>query len=534
MGRNPGRLRTKIALTAMHIFSHKTLRKALLIAAAISAPHVLPHGDADDAFASYQAEIAGNFSTSDFAPYFIGSMNGGRIFQKDNLLLDAKIQRPLSQATRFSWGFGAEVLAGYSNSTTYQKYDAATESWTGNRQHPPYAWMQQLYAEVKYRSVFLSVGMKERGSCLYNNQLGSGDFIESPNARPVPQVRIGFIDFQNIPFTNGWVQIQGEIAYGKYLDNSFLKNHYNYYNYHITLGPLYNYKRCYFRTKPAMPLSVSVGMQTGGAFGGERYEYSKGKLVAKRKFSSSIASFFKMWLPIGENGEDYYVGSTVGSWDLKARYRLRNDDEIYAYIQWPWEDGSGIGRFNKFDGIWGLEYKAARTGWITGAVVEYVDFRDQSGPINWEPDDTPGTEINTVVSGGDNYYNNFYYNSYAYYGLSMGTPVLPSPIYNLDGYPGFLCNRLNGFHLGVTGCLSPTVDYRLLAGYQRGLGRYQMPYFKPRTDFSMMLEAKWDASALLQGLKAKAQLAFDCGKLRGNNFGMLFSVSYSGLIGKKH
>lgn len=504
-----------------------------ILAALAPAAHIAAAQASEVSFAEYEAEAIGNFSTSDFAPYFIGSMNGGRVFQKDNFLLDAKIARPISLDRRFSWGFGAEALAGYGNSTTYQKYDAASASWIGNAQHPPRAWVQQLYAEVKYRGVFLTVGMKERGSALYNNLLGSGDFIESSNARPVPQARAGFIDFQNIPFTNGWVQIQGEIAYGKYLDNNYLKDHYNYYNNHITLGTLYNYKRCYFRTKPSMPFSVSVGMQTGGAFGGERYDYSKGKLTGTRKFSSSIKSFIKMWLPIGENGEDYYVGSTVGSWDLKARYRLRNADEIYAYIQWPWEDGSGIGRFNKFDGIWGLEYKAARSGWITGAVVEYIDFRDQSGSINWEPDDTPGTQITTVVSGCDNYYNNGYYNSYAYFGLSMGTPVLPAPIYNLDGYPAYLCNRLNGMHLGVMGDLSPTVGYRLLAGYQRGLGRYQMPYYRPRTDFSMMLEAKWDASALLQGLKAKAQLAFDAGKLRGNNFGMLFSVSYTGFIGKR-
>ena len=64
--------------------------------------------------------------------------------------------------------------------------------------------------------------MKERGSALLNDILTSGDVVESGNARPVPQLRAGFVDFQNVPLTDGWLQIQGELGYGKFADGGWM------------------------------------------------------------------------------------------------------------------------------------------------------------------------------------------------------------------------------------------------------------------------------------------------------------------------
>ena len=35
----------------------------------------------------------------------------------------------------------------------------------------------------------------------------------------IPGVEAGFLGFQNIPFTNGWVQIGGAISYGRFTDD---------------------------------------------------------------------------------------------------------------------------------------------------------------------------------------------------------------------------------------------------------------------------------------------------------------------------
>ena len=477
----------------------------------------------------YEVQAYGNGSTGDFAPTMLGSLNNGRYGQRGAALLEVGAMKRINKARRFSWGFGAHFIAGYSSSVSYVRWDAAAKQWGESSWRPAAARVQQLYGEVKYRGVFLTVGMKQRGSALLNTRLSSGDLVESGNARPIPEARIGFIDFQDIPFTNGWVQIQGEISYGKMMDKGFLDAQFNRYYYHINKGSLYTYKRCYFRTKPSERFSGTIGMQVGGMFGGTTAFYRDGAHVRTETYSRGIKSFFKMFLPMGENGEDYYTGSTLGSWDLHLRYSLNNNDQIIAYVQKPWEDGSGIGLRTRADGVWGLEYKRLRGGYINGIVVEYVDFRDQGGPIHWAPGDTPGTAIKDESTGRDDYYNNATYNSYVNYGHAIGTPFMISPIYNRDGFPGFACNRVNGFHLGVSGDAGK-FDYRVLFSYRRGMGRYDYPYPKVRQGVAFMAEAGWNARAILPGLRARVQVGFDAGHLCGNNFGTSLAVNYTGKI----
>ncbi len=480
-----------------------------------------------DTTVAFSVSATGVASTGDFAPYMIGSLNHGKTSSKDAALLEAKAVKPINLNKRFSFGFGADLLSGYSSKNDYERYDAGSYSWISNRQGPPAVRLQQLYGEVKYRGVFLTAGLKEHSSALLDNRLSSGDFIESGNSRPIPEVRIGFIDFQNVPFTKGWLQIQGELSYGVMPDDKYMTEHFNYYSYHINTDALYSYKRCYFRTMPAQPLSVTVGMQIGSFFDGKTSYYRQGQLIKQEKYSKFIKSFFKMLLPTEGNGNDYYEGSSLGSWDLKARCRLHSGAEISAYFQWPFEDGSGIGKLNGFDGIWGIEIRLPGKRLLRAVVAEYIDFRNQSGPIHWAPGDRPGTSISSEATGFDNYYNNATYNSYANYGMSIGTPFIMSPIYNPDGFPGFACTRTCGFHLGAEGSLSSSLDWRMLVSFQHGLGGYDVPYYPARDNTSAMAELDWNVGRLLPGLRIGGKVAFDAGKLRGNNFGVMAGISYN-------
>jgi hypothetical protein len=242
-----------------------------------------------------------------------------------------------------------------------------------------------------------------------------------------------------------------------------------------------------------------------------------------------------MFIPkTGEEG--FVLGNHLGSWDLMARYRMKNDDELKAYFQWPWEDGSGIGKLNGFDGLWGIEYRSSRRGFVNGVVLEYLDFTNQSGPLHWDPEDNPGTTITEEnhTDGGDNYYNNMNYNGYAHYGMSIGSPFLASPLYNRDGYLAYIDNRVRGFHVGLMGTISKWVDYRIMGSYRKGWGTGLLPRTTPVDDTSMMVEALYRVPSV-QGLNIKAQVAFDKGSMYGDTFGALLSVSYNGIfnLGKK-
>ncbi len=475
---------------------------------------------------TWKAEATANAGSGRFAPYYISTNTHGAVNTADGAYARASIISGLDLGERFSWGFGADFIAGGGKGTTYERYDSEAGQWRPNRISAPNAWVQQLYAEAKYRGVFITAGMKEHGSALLCQSLSSGDITYSGNTRPMPGIRIGFVDFQDVPFTRGWLQIEGVVEYAKMLDADWAEDHFNFHSGHYTWGQWYTYKRCYFRTMPSQPLSVTFGMQAAGQFCGYT-QYYRGGIKSELISHPVTASYFlKMLIP--RYGEDYVPGSHNGSWDIKATYRLRSGHEIMAYYQSPWEDGSGVGKLNGFDGLWGLEYRNPDTqAPITGAVVEYIDFTNQSGPIHWSPGDIPGTDITSNATGYDNYYNNNITNGYAYYGRGIGSPMIISPFYNLRGQNNFICTRTRGVHIGAEGRVSRAVSWRAMFSWRKGWGNYSQPFLSPRSDTSAMAECRWQPASM-PALAVKGQIAFDSGSLYGDNFGALVSVSYTG------
>lgn len=502
--------------------------KSLIISALLALS-----AQADDFTMHYSASIEANGGPNEFAPYYIGSLRNGTVTSARGATLDIAAWRPLDKTKRFSYSFGVEALGQYANDVDYRRFDAKNATWHTNSESTPRVWLQQLWGEVKYRGVFLWVGMRDFQPALVNSRLSSGDLIESGNARNIPGARAGFIDFQNIPFTNGWVQIQGEIGYGKATDNGWQKSHYNYYNEHLNLGWWYNYKRCFFRTKPSQPFSVTVGMQAAAQFAGETSWYRNGHVYRYNDMKLQFRDFIDML--IIRQGDDFWKGNHIGSWDFQARYRLKNKSEIKAYFQWLWEDGSGIGKLNGMDGLWGIEWASAKKGVISGAVFEFMSYMNQSGPIHFEPNDHAGTDMTTQQADGrDSYYNNNWYNGYAHYGMSIGSPMFVSPIYNTNGATTtFMNNRFWGMHAAVEGFVMPSLSYRVMASYRRFFGTLQVPAVNPTNCVSAFLEASW-ALPKVPGLQVNAQIAIDCGNsVYGSNFGAMLSVKYSGIFNFK-
>ena len=58
--------------------------------------------------------------------------------------------------------------------------------------------IQQAYADIYYKWMGLSVGSKEINSELLNSQLSSGGLTWSGNARPIPQIKIGFLNYKRL------------------------------------------------------------------------------------------------------------------------------------------------------------------------------------------------------------------------------------------------------------------------------------------------------------------------------------------------
>nr|MDE6854752.1 capsule assembly Wzi family protein [Muribaculaceae bacterium] len=182
------------------------MMKRIAAALALSA-WLCPVHASDPVELEYEVSLTANASTGAHAPYMIGSWNYGRITGASGIWNDGRIEKRTDLRKRFSWGAGAEYMAGYGSAAEYDRYDAAslTMGRHGVRQAP--IRLQQLYGEVKYRGVYLLAGMKERHSLIVDGNLSSGDLTRSNNSRPIPGVAAGFVDFQDIPLTDGWVQI---------------------------------------------------------------------------------------------------------------------------------------------------------------------------------------------------------------------------------------------------------------------------------------------------------------------------------------
>ncbi len=480
-----------------------------------------------------------NTGNSALAPYYIASMRGGTVTQQHSTLLHAGLSHATDTTRRLSWGAGVELWGGWASSATYARFAPGTPDVLApaGGQHPARAWVQQAWVEGKHRGVRLTLGAKHAGSPLLSDDLTSGDLTRSGNSRPMMGASAGFVNFQNVPFTKGWLQVNGEVGYFKPADNSWLENHYNYYNHFITTGWWMNYKNFYLRSHPGKRLVATIGMQAACQFGGKRTTYVGGTATETIEQKADAEAIFKALIP-GSGGSNkgdaaYYEGNHLGSWDVLLDYRLGGGSHLRAYYQSPWEDGSGIGKRNGFDGLWGIEWRAQQPQALEAALVEYFDFTNQSGPIHWAPADHPGTTVGTASTGMDNYYNNYAFNGYHNRGMSIGSPMLRSPLYNRDGHLRFDHNVVRGVHAAVKGHITRQLAYRAMGSWRRSWGSLEQPL--PHVDCtSLMVEATY-SPLRLPALECTAQLAVDRGKLYGNNVGALVSVTYHGnfTLGKK-
>ena len=121
---------------------------------------------------SYRTETGVSFSGGEHTPFWlIANKQGLSSIEKNNGYLRAGVFRELENDTPFSYAFGVDLAVAYNFTSTFV--------------------VQQLYADLKYRCLGLSIGSKERHSEFNNPLLSSGGLTFSGNARPIPQVRIG-------------------------------------------------------------------------------------------------------------------------------------------------------------------------------------------------------------------------------------------------------------------------------------------------------------------------------------------------------
>ena len=396
-------------------------------------------------------------------------------------------------------------------------------------------FVQQAYLDVKWKCLALSMGQKERWCDMKNPRLSTGALVESGNARPIPQIRIGLPEYWDIPGTGGWLGIRGHLAYGWFTDEYWQKEFFAG-NSVRTAGVRYHSKAGFMRfgNNEKFPLTAEAGLHMVSQFGGSCYN-SMNIPGHNGKSPVRVKDYLLALIPL--SGDSQYsgfdqanvAGNVLGSW-LGAITWTAKEWKLQFYYDHVFEDHSQM--FWEY-GLWteqlaGLELELKNFSWIRNVVFEYFNLKNQSGPIYH---DSTG-ELPDQISCVDNNYNHQRYAGWFNYGRMIGTPLCTSPLYNDDHLQICRNNRVEAFHFGVAGGLLSWLDYRLLFTYSNNWGTYAKPFTDIKRNLSGLVEFTFIPSKK-RDWSIGTSFAFDKGNLYGNNYGAMLSVKRTGLYNLK-
>ena len=432
--------------------------------------------------------------------------------------------------------------------------------------------VHQLYADVSYRWLTLSVGAKERvaemrgfntlcgvngnavlasrPSLVFNGlaELGTGGLVCSGNSSPVPQIYVGVPEYVTIKGTKSLLKLRGHIAYGLFWDGRFQENF-------TAMNPkakynknaLYHSKSFFMEVgnKDKFPLTVEAGLEMHSQFGGNVYTHSEGKYLS---MPTRFKDFLKAFVPAGGDElvpfaeQSNITGNQVGNWHLAFTLNTKPID-VHLYGEHMFEDFSQLFFIEYQNNInnkrtlvyypWrdimlgvSIKNKTGFLKFISNISYEYVSTYDQSGACYNDPNDY----FIEQMDGWDNYYNHAIYSGWHYYGMGMGNPLVFSPLYNDDASLEFKGNRMRAHHVGVNGAFGHKNEflYRLMYTYSENWGTYLNPFFEKKYTTSLLADFIYSPDG--KSWLLSASVAHDRSNYIGNNTGVMLSFVKVGIL----
>lgn len=408
----------------------------------------------------------------------------------------------------FDWGGGADVVAN-AGSVAGSKTAAVL--------------VPELYVKARMGLLEIYASRRREIMGLADSSLGSGSYIWSGNALPMPKIQIALRDYAPIPFTNGVLSVKGTYAHGwfpaeGFVDHSFLHQASLYGRLGKASWPVrfyggFNHQAQWGGQTTKLPSSF---VENGGQFPGSFRDYldvvTGASLGTRRGLDSTKYSTFD-----SENR----IGNHLGTVDVAMEVQLKKW-AFFAYRQSIYEDGSLFHLTNITDGLHGLRLqnkRPTRRGLaFTTVLLEYLDTRSQGGDQF-----VPGTELR----GRDNYFNHQQYrDGWSYRGQTIGTPFIPPASTTLYPQGADLFtnnNRVQAYHLGVAGQIGGAVTFQTKLSFSQNYGTYTDPIAPTANQFSGGLWVGAPLSAR-HGLSLTASVAVDKGTLYPDNVGGSLSI----------
>lgn len=454
-------------------------------------------------------------SSGDFAPlwltsnrYGLGSVEPYSNYER------AAIGRDIGFDEGRRWGFGyaLDVAVAFGHTRT--------------------AMVNEAYLEGRFRKLSLTLGAKRQPVEARDMELSSGGLSLGANARPIPQARLD-ISWFAFPGTREWWQWKLHGSIGLTTDGLWQEKWNNgawRYSRHV----LYHEKALYWRfgNTKVFPLTYELGLQMATQFGGTTYN-GDGRGFASHTTFHHPTDLRAFWNALTCQGSDQTdglqpntAGNTLGSYVMALQYHGRQW-QGRAYFERFFEDQSMLTvQYGIRDMLIGAEATLPKNRWVSKAGLEFVTTTNQSGAVYHDR----SANIHDKMNGRDNYYNHLLYAGWQHYGLTLGNPLITSPLYNKtfgrEGMLKFYNNRIKAWHVALTGDPSEEWHWRLLATFSRNWGSYEYPLSDCLRQSYSMAEASY-APAWAAGWQATAAIAFDHGSLLGNSFGAQLTLRKS-------
>jgi len=473
--------------------------------------------------AEVAVETTATAATGDYAPLWLTANRYGLgSVRPHSWVTHAQLTRDLKNDSARAWqlGYGVDVALAFG--------------------HERKVFIQQAYAEAAWKRLRLTIGAKEQPMETQNSELSSGALCLGINAHPIPQVRLD-IDWFPFPGTRGWWQWKLHGSYGLMTDGSWqedwVNNGYATVNGVLTsryvTNALYHEKALYWRfgREDVFPLTYEIGLRMATEFGGTSYNvvterYNDGKpttLSHPTDAGAFIDALFCRGSDATDGSNPNVSGNHLGSYVMQLKY---HGHSWQARLYWErfFEDHSMLTvQYGIRDMLLGGEATLPRNPYVSSIVIEHLGTTDQAGAVYHD-----GTKsLPDAIAARDNYYNHLQYTGWQYYGQSIGSPLMTSPLYNsaLD-HPHelyFFNNRVKAWHFGLSGDPSEEWHWRALATFTRNWGIYDWPLNDILSQNHFLAEATY-RPRWAKGWQGSLALGLDHGDLLGNSVGCQITV----------
>lgn len=356
----------------------------------------------------------------------------------------------------------------------------------------------ELYAKAHLWNWRLEGGLFQEP--IYFNNLSStnGSIDRSNNNSPYPRIRLTTNEFIPFLFWKSWFSFKAEYDEGILNDERVVKNT------HL------HHKSLYLKVKIAQKVSASVGLNHYVMWGGISPAY--GELPSSFKDYITYITGGAGTSNFPTTDQQNVAGNQLGSYHTQIDFPLMKQ-HVTFYVNHPFEDHSGMEFDNRRDNLYGvfIEFKEQKI--ISKVMYEHMYTIHQSGHIH---------EFG-VMRGRDNYFNHGYYRTgFTYKGYTLASPLF-SPVNSSSNQQAIENNRISMHHIGLAGTINNNLSWDGKFTFSSNLGTYNIPYEKPRNQFSSLLNICYQNNKL--PLDISLSIAADFGQMYEKRVGGLIRFS---------